>query len=326
MKLTSTFTKRALTVALSAGMILAYAGMTNNSYAAKAKSKAKTVKPTKITLKTNYTTIDVKAAAKLSVKSIKPAKASKKLTYKSSNTKVAAVSKSGIVTGKKNGTVKITATSAVNKKVKASIKIKVKDVKPTAITLDQQFLSFKGTAKLGYSIGKGVYDKGETWTSADPTVATVDTKGVVTAVNDGKTTITVKNNETGLTASCTVTTGMNGIRAEEVKSIADNKTSGWKLIDVRAAADYAKGHADGAVNADMDAYVKSDSAHDQALAAIQTAIKGDPAGTKYVVLCYSGNAYARKGYALLKEAGVSESNIYNLAGGYIALNALTAAK
>ena len=76
MKLTSTFTKRALTIALSAGMILAYAGMTSNSYAAKAKSKAKTVKPTKITLKTDYSTIDVKAAAKLSVKSIKPAKAS----------------------------------------------------------------------------------------------------------------------------------------------------------------------------------------------------------------------------------------------------------
>ncbi|MGN1381818.1 MAG: Ig-like domain-containing protein, partial [Eubacterium sp.] len=267
-----------------------------------------------------------KAAAKLSVKSIKPAKASKKLTYKSSNTKVATVSKSGIVTGKKNGTATITATSAVNKKVKASIKIKVKDVKPTAITLDQQYVSFKGTTRLTYSIGKAIYDKGETWTSSDPTTATVNSKGVVTAVKDGKADITVKNNETGLTAVCTVTTGMNGISAKEVKSIADNKTSGWKLIDVRAAADYAKGHADGAVNADMDAFVKSESAHAQALAAIQTAIKGDPAGTKYVVLCYSGNAYARKGYSLLKEAGISESNIYNLAGGYKAYDALTAAK
>jgi rhodanese-related sulfurtransferase len=311
MKLTSTFTKRALTIALSAGMILAYAGMTSNSYAA----KAKTVKPTKITLKTDYSTIDVKAAAKLSVKSIKPAKASKKLTYKSSNTKVATVSKSGIVTGKKNGTVKITATSAVNKKVKASIKIKVKDVKPTAITLDQQYVSFKGTTKLGYSIGKGVYDNGETWTSADPTVATVDANGTVTAVKDDKVTITVKNNETGLTAECTVTTGMNGISAKEVKSIIDNKTSGWKLLDVRKASDYAAGHADGSILTDMDQSVSDD----KALEEIQTAIKGDPAGTKYVVLCYSGNSYARRGYKMLLKAGVSESNIYNLAGGYNAL-------
>lgn len=321
MKLTSTAAKRALTIALSAGMVLAYAGMGSGVYAAKSKS-SKAVKPTKITLKTSRSTIDVKAAAKVSIKSIKPAKASRKLTYKSSNTRIATVSKSGTVTGKKNGTVKITATSAVNKKVKAVIKIKVKDVKPTAITLNKQYVAFKGTTQLKYSIGSGIYDSGETWTSDTPEVAAVDSSGKVTAVSDGKATITVRNNETGLTASCTVTTGMNGIDAETVQGIIRNKTAGWKLLDVRKAADYATAHADGSVSTDMDASVSDE----KALEEIQTAIKGDPAGTKYVLLCYTGNKYARRGYATLLKAGVPESNIYTLAGGYAALNALNTAK
>ena len=43
-----------------------------------------------------------------------------------------------------------------------------------------------------------------TWSSSDPTVATVDNSGNVTALNDGKTVIKVKSSN-GLTASCTVT-------------------------------------------------------------------------------------------------------------------------
>jgi thiosulfate/3-mercaptopyruvate sulfurtransferase len=58
---------------------------------------------------------------------VTPAKASKKVSFKSSNAKVAKVNSKGVVTGLKAGKATITATSTVNKKVKASIKITVKD-------------------------------------------------------------------------------------------------------------------------------------------------------------------------------------------------------
>lgn len=48
-------------------------------------------------------------------------------------------------------------------------------------------------------------DKSVTWSSSDKNVATVDTNGKVTAVADGKATITVKTNDGGKTATCEVT-------------------------------------------------------------------------------------------------------------------------
>jgi hypothetical protein len=64
----------------------------------------------------------LKLAAKVTVKG----GASKKVTWKSSKKKVATVSSKGVVTGKKKGTAKITATSKANKKKKCTIKVKVK--------------------------------------------------------------------------------------------------------------------------------------------------------------------------------------------------------
>lgn len=65
---------------------------------------------------------------KLNVSS-NPSDASKSVTWKSSNPKIAVVSTDGVVTGKKNGSVTITAVSNVNSKVSSSIKITVKTAK-----------------------------------------------------------------------------------------------------------------------------------------------------------------------------------------------------
>lgn len=48
-------------------------------------------------------------------------------------------------------------------------------------------------------------DKEVTWSSSESSVASVDSKGTVTAVKAGTTTITVKTNDGGKTASCSVT-------------------------------------------------------------------------------------------------------------------------
>ena len=48
-------------------------------------------------------------------------------------------------------------------------------------------------------------EKGIIWSSADPTIASVDTNGLVKGVSDGTTTITAKSVDGNFTASCTVT-------------------------------------------------------------------------------------------------------------------------
>lgn len=54
-----------------------------------------------------------------------------------------------------------------------------------------------------------VSNKNVTWTSSNPAVATVSAAGVVTAVKDGITTITVKTADGGYVATCTVQVGEN---------------------------------------------------------------------------------------------------------------------
>ncbi len=87
-----------------------------------------------ITLSAKKKTLTVGSKFKLKVKKVKPAKANKKVTWKSSRKKVATVSKTGVVTAKKAGSAKITATSKSNKKVKAVCKITVKPAKKTTPT------------------------------------------------------------------------------------------------------------------------------------------------------------------------------------------------
>lgn len=67
------------------------------------------VKIVKIKTSTTYK-IQKGEKLKLYVKGYKSSKKSKKVKWKSSNKKIATVSKKGIVTGKKGGTCKITAT------------------------------------------------------------------------------------------------------------------------------------------------------------------------------------------------------------------------
>ena len=104
-------------LALCVALSMAMASVTAN---------AATKKPKKIYLKATSTTVDIKGKVKVSVYKTKPSKASKSVKWKSSNKKVATVSKSGYVTGKKKGTVKITAKAKDGSGKKATITIKVK--------------------------------------------------------------------------------------------------------------------------------------------------------------------------------------------------------
>lgn len=172
-------------------------------------SEAASKKPTKITLKATSKTVDIKGKVKVSVKSVKPSKASKSVTYKSSNKKIATVSSKGTVTGKKKGTVKITATSKKNKKVKSTIKITVKDLKASSVKLNTTSKTVASgkttTLKATVKGATGFYNQGVTWKSSNTKVATVSSKGVVKGIAAGQATITATEKGGSKKATCLIT-------------------------------------------------------------------------------------------------------------------------
>lgn len=186
-------------LALCVALSMAMASVTAN---------AATKKPKKIYLKTTSTTVDIKGKVKVSVYKVKPSKASKSVKWKSSNKKVATVSKSGYVTGKKKGTVKITATSKKNKKAKKTIKIKVKDLKAKSVTLSKKSANMypgqKSALKATVKGQTGFYNQGVAWKSSNTKIATVDSKGNVTAKAAGKATITATERGGSKKATCAV--------------------------------------------------------------------------------------------------------------------------
>lgn len=150
-------------------------------------SEAASKKPTKMSLKVTAKTIDIKGHATISVKSVKPSKASKAVTFKSGNKKIATVSSKGVVKGKKAGKVKITVAAKANKKLKKSVTMKVKDLKPTSISISaSKAVLYVGGTKTLKSIVKpsGVYCPVK-WSSGNKAVATVSSTGKITAKKPG---------------------------------------------------------------------------------------------------------------------------------------------
>lgn len=116
--------------------------------------------------------------------------------FKSSNTKVATVNSKGVITGKKAGTTKITVTFGKYKKV---LTVKVK--KPS-FSLVKSSANLKKGKKVTIKVKAAPASK-VTYKSSNTKVATVNSKGVVTAKKKGTAKITVKCN--GITKTFKVT-------------------------------------------------------------------------------------------------------------------------
>jgi uncharacterized protein YjdB len=128
------------------------------------------------------------------------------VTWSSSNTSVATVS-GGTVTAVAGGTATITATSTANPSITATATVNV-IIPVTKIDLDKTTLNLNkgGTETLTVSFTPtNTTQTGVTWSSSNPSVATVS-GGVVTAVGAGNATITaVSSVNSGIKADCTVT-------------------------------------------------------------------------------------------------------------------------
>lgn len=130
----------------------------------------------------------------------------KTIKWSSSDESVATV-KDGVVTTLKAGSVVITATAADPGAVKAECAVTVNG-KVNSITLNatEKKLWLAETFQLEAAVEPATAtDKTVTWASSNTAVATVDDKGLVTAVADGEAEITVTANDGGgAKATCKV--------------------------------------------------------------------------------------------------------------------------
>lgn len=93
------------------------------------------------------------------------------------------------------------------------------------------------------------------------------------------------------------------------------KDSSYVILDARKAADYDNGHIAGAVSADVGYYIDNKySSKDAAAANVKAAVDKYGKDKKYIVICYSGNRYAKVATGLLMNYGIKNANIQTLGG------------
>ena len=128
--------------------------------------------------------------------SVAPNGASQKVTWETSNKKIATVSSKGVVTGKKAGTVTITAVSKTNPKIKKTWEMTVtaKPVKKIEIIAPQTEidLSKKKTVMLKVKVSPSKACEDVTWKSSNTKVAKISAKGKLTVLSKGSTKITAE--------------------------------------------------------------------------------------------------------------------------------------
>lgn len=152
----------------------------------------------------------------------------KGIEWKSSDESVATVSQTGLVTALKEGSSAITVITndggfkatcdvTVNKKVIAVTGVVLGNTELTLVEGEEEKLAVAVTPE-------NATDKSVVWESGNESVATVSQEGLVTAVGEGKATITVKTNDGGFSASCEVTVKKKVIAVTGVKLSAASMT------------------------------------------------------------------------------------------------------
>ncbi len=158
--------------------------------------------PTSVNIVLSSITLGVKESHKLSVKTA-PSNASTARTFTSSDKKIVTVDSSGKITAIKAGTAKITVKTYNKKSDTITVTVKAA---PTSVKLNitSKTLSKGGKATLSSSVNSGAASYLRSYSSNKTSVATVDSKGVVTAKAKGTAVVTVKTYN-GFSAKCTIT-------------------------------------------------------------------------------------------------------------------------
>ena len=138
------------------------------------------------------------------------------VTWSSSDPSVATVSDQGEVTAVRAGNCTITATAG-GKSATCTVTVSTQEIPVERITLSSTSLSLKegDSHRLTATVTPSdATDSQVTWSSSDPSVATVSDQGEVTAVRAGNCTITATAG--GKSATCTVTVSAKEIPVERI--------------------------------------------------------------------------------------------------------------
>lgn len=174
--------------------------------------------PSKVKL--NKTKLSLKKGASKKLKySFTPSDAKSTVTWSSSNKKVAKVSSSGKVTATGYGSAVITVKTSNGKTATCKVTVPAPKVKKIKLNKTKLELMVGKKTTLKYTLSpKGAKTK-VSFKSSKTSVATVNSKGKITAKKAGKTTITVKTSN-GKKATCKVT-----VKAPAIKKIKLSKSS-----------------------------------------------------------------------------------------------------
>lgn len=136
-----------------------------------------------------------------------PANATSTVEWSSSNPSVATVDSSGLVTAIDGGTVTIYATSN-DISTECNIEVELSPLSNLEFPTNEVTLSIGESQTLNLTKTPSSAIETITWTSSNPTIATVDSNGLVTGIKQGTTTITASSGN--ISATCNITIDNSG--------------------------------------------------------------------------------------------------------------------
>ena len=177
--------------------------------------------PSSIQLSASTATLETGLTKKINA-SVYPTGAYDALSWTSSNPKVAQVSSNGTITAVASGSAVITAKTANGKTASVDVLVKTPTVKLSAISKTM----YRGeTTKLTATSSN---KKPVSWTSSDPTIASVDSNGTIKTLKNG--TVKISASANGGKATCTITVKEPIQISATTSSIYRGKTTTLKAI------------------------------------------------------------------------------------------------
>ena len=154
-------------------------------------------------------------------------------SWKSSNTKIVTVNSKGKITAKKTGTAKITVTTKSGATATCTVKVQKAKVTTKSLTISKKKLTLQTKKSTTLTLERNPISATEkiTWTSSNTKVATVNSKGKVTAKKAGTATITARTSN-GKKVTCKVT-----VKAPKVtlkKTSANVKVGNTTAIQIKS--------------------------------------------------------------------------------------------
>ena len=199
----------------------------------------KCIPVTGITLNIDKATITTGSTLKL-IGIIEPQEAqNKEINWLSDNEEVAFVSEEGLVTGIKEGTAIITATT-IDGGFTASCEVKVVEemiVPVTGIQLDQYEIQFTTSGCIQLIATVAPWDATNrlvNWSSSDESVVKVE-DGLVIPVGNGEAIVTATTSEGGFTVSCKVVVDIEAFRPIQYEVVISSMINGKVTTNVSQA-------------------------------------------------------------------------------------------